>query len=161
VQELEAQLQGLLGDISILQRRLYGNRTEKAHTSENQLTFAGILQHEQALREELAALVQKLREADAAESKADAAKVRPAPKGRRDLSTSTLPRLVMELPSPVLEAQGGVRDGFEESYELMQQRARTMVLVKRRVKYRMPEASAGPQIQIAPAAAYSVAQHSA
>jgi len=59
---------------------------------------------------------------------------RPTPKGRRDLSASNLPRVVVEILDEEHEASGVRRIGFEDSLQLMFKRGGFSVLVKRVAK---------------------------
>jgi transposase len=59
---------------------------------------------------------------------------RPKPKGRRDLSVSSLPTVIVELTDPEL-AKKGKLIGYEESRQLLFQRGGFKVLVKRMAKY--------------------------
>lgn len=69
---------------------------------------------------------------------------RPKPKGRRDLSLSQLPQVVVELTDPGLAAKGRLI-GFDESRQLIRQQAAWKVLVRRVAKYEVP-AEDGPTV---------------
>ena len=64
VSSLEDALTGLAHENALLKRRLYGNRTERSHSSELQLTIGDLLADETKLQAELNAAVTKA-EADA------------------------------------------------------------------------------------------------
>src|SRR5690348_12418245 len=93
VSSLEDALTGLAHENALLKRRLYGNRTERSHTSELQLALGDLLAGETALQTELDAAIAK------AEDAAPAATIpsqpgKPRPHGRRDLRASALPGYV-------------------------------------------------------------------
>ena len=64
-----------------------------------------------------------------------AAGPRATPKGRRDLSVSKLPRVLVEILDEEREASGCRRIGFEDSRQLMFRRGGFAILVKRVAKY--------------------------
>lgn len=102
-----------------------------------------------ALQKQLEALVAQQNEASPAQPASDpasppAAKQKVTPKGRRDLSASTLPRVVVDITDAKL-AQLGKLIGYEESYQLMYVRGGFKVLEKRTAKYEVPSAS-GPTV---------------
>ena len=141
---LEGQIAALQGalinhatEIELLKRRLFGPRTERGGTSELQLRLGDLLAQQEALQKQLDEALAKKREEQAGASPPPAAPPpaeRPKPKGRRDLSVSSLPTVVVELTDPEL-AKKGKLIGFEESRELMYEPGGFKVLVKRRAKY--------------------------
>ncbi|MCA9641514.1 MAG: IS66 family transposase, partial [Myxococcales bacterium] len=138
----------------LLKRRLYGNKTERARTTETQLSFGELLKDEAALDEQLAQAVadaQSAAEANEAAAPAEPPGETPTPKqrGRRDLSTSKLPRVVVDFVNEQLEQQGVERIGFDEAFALMVKRASVSILVMRTAKYRLDTPS-GPLIESAP-----------
>lgn len=148
VASLEDTIANLAQENALLKRRLFGNRTERSHTSELQLALGDLLAGEAKLQQELDDAVGKvddaLGQAADAVGKADdapgpepkpAAGPRVTPRGRRDLSTSTLPRVAVEILDPQREASGCRRIGFEDSMQLMFRRGGFSVLVKRVAKY--------------------------
>ncbi len=134
VASLEDTITNLAHENSLLKRRLYGNRTERSHTSELQLALGDLLAGEAELQKALDDAVGKVQGAVEPEPK-PAAGPRPAPKGRRDLSLSKLPRVVIEILHEELEESGCRRIGFEDSSQLMFRRGGFAVLVKRVAKY--------------------------
>lgn len=64
-------------------------------------------------------------------------KAKAKPKGRRDLSASTLPRFLLEICDEEME-KSCKRIGFDESLQLMYRRGGFSVLVKRTAKYEVP-----------------------
>jgi transposase len=139
VASLEDALTGLAHENALLKRRLYGNRTERSQTSEFQLAIGDLLAGETRLQAELATAVAK---ADEAAPPPVAPPGKPRPHGRRDLSTSTLPRVPVEILHAELEASGCRRIGFDESYHLMYRPGGFAVLVKRVARYEVIEAGA-------------------
>jgi transposase len=134
VSSLEETIGHLAHENELLKRRLFGNKTERSRTSELQLALGGLLAGEAELQRELDAAVDKVQDAvDPAPKPAKGA--RPTPKGRRDLSASTLPRVVVEILDEEHEASGVRRIGFEDSLQLMFKRGGFSVLVKRVAKY--------------------------
>jgi transposase len=134
--ELQTQNQHLKHDIMLLQRKLYGVRTEQTGTEEQQRLFTEMAEAEAALQNALI----EAEEAATARKAAEAAEPKPraagaAPKGRRDLSQSKLPRVEVEIPSSALEALGLPRVGCDTSYELIARKASYAVLVKKTVRY--------------------------
>ena len=121
----------------LLKRRLFGNKTEKAQTSELQLALGSLLDEEKQLQKQLdeavsnAALAGK--EGDGTPSR-PSEKTRAKPTGRRDLLASGLPQVPLELLDAELE-KTAKRIGFEQSLHLMHIRGGYSVLVKRTAKY--------------------------
>lgn len=134
VASLEDTITNLAHEIALLKRRLYGNRTEHSQTSELQLQLGDLLASEAELQKELDGAIGKAKDALGPEPK-PASGSRPAPKGRRDLNLSKLPRVLVEILHEELEAQGCRRIGFEESCQVMFRRGGFAVLVKRVAKY--------------------------
>ncbi|MBA3844478.1 MAG: IS66 family transposase [Actinobacteria bacterium] len=124
----------------LLKRRLFGNKTERNHTSEAQLALGDLLAAEARLQQELDAAVAKAEKETGAESNPPGERAKP--KGRRDLFASNLPRSLVEIFDEELEAKGCRRIGFEESKQLMFRRGGFSVLVKRVAKYEVIEAGA-------------------
>src|SRR5205814_6552274 len=90
VASLEDTITNLAHEITILQRRLYGNRTERSGTTELQLALGDLLAGEQQLQKDLAAAVGN---AEAATEPNDDPSKPPSgqpgkPRGRRDLPAS-------------------------------------------------------------------------
>jgi len=129
---LRETIVNLTHENELLKRRLYGNKTERTHTSELQLTLGELLNDEKQLQKELNAAVAAAQK----EGNDNEAPVKPQqkPKGRRDLSLSDLPKVLVEIKDEELE-RTGKRIGFEESRELMFRRGGWSVLVKRVAKY--------------------------
>jgi len=127
---------------TLLKRRLYGNKTEKSHTSELQLTLGNLLDSEKELTKELEQAAKAAR--DAAEGEAENKPSNPPsekkaskPTGRRDLSVSSLPRVPVEIVDAELE-QRAKRIGHDVSYQLIYRRGGFAVLVRQVVKYELP-----------------------
>lgn len=140
VASLEDTITNLAHENALLKRRLFGNKTERSHTREAQLALGDLLAAEAQLQKELDAALKRAKDAMDPErdpkppgDPRDGAKAKP--KGRRDLSTSKLPRCPVEILDPALEAQGCRRIRFEDSYQLMYQRGGFAVLVKRVAQY--------------------------
>jgi transposase len=138
VASLEDTITNLAHENALLKRRLFGNKTERSHTSEAQLALGDLLAAEAQLQKELDAALEGVKDAIDPDPKPsggprDGAKAKP--KGRRDLSASKLPRCPVEILDPALEAQGCRRIRFEDSYQLMYQRGGFAVLVKRVAQY--------------------------
>jgi transposase len=140
VATLEDTIANLAHEITLLQRRLYGNKTERSHTAEAQLALGELLAGEAALQRELDGAVGKVKDALEPETKpATGERNGTKPKGRRDLSTSKLPRVLVEILDEGREANGCRRIGFEDSRQLMFRRGGFAVLVKRVAKYEVIE----------------------
>ena len=133
VASLEDTIANLAHENTLLKRRLYGNRTERSHTGELQLALGDLLAGEAELQKTLDDAVGKVK--DALEPDPKPASPRPTPKGRRDLSLSKLPRVVVEILHEEHEQSGYRRIGFEDSSQLMFRRGGFAVLVKRVAKY--------------------------
>ena len=88
---LRETILNLTHENELLKRRIYGNKTERARTSEMQLTLGDLLDAEKRLQKQLDDAVAKTRADSNVESPPNE-KERTKPKGRRDLSTSDLPR---------------------------------------------------------------------
>ena len=142
-ESLRETLLNLSHENELLKRRIYGNKTERTQTSELQLTLGSLLDTEKQLQRELDEAVTKAHGSDdegGAKPPAD----KPKPKGRRDLSTSDLPRFLLEILDEELE-KTAKRIGFEESLQLMFRRGGFSVLVKRTAKYELPSKD-GPTV---------------
>lgn len=134
VASLEETIGNLAHENALLKRRLYGNKTERSRTSELQLALGELLAGEAQLQGELDAAVGKAKDAIEPEPK-PAPGPRATPKGRRDLSVSKLPRVLVEILDEEREASGCRRIGFEDSRQLMFRRGGFAILVKRVAKY--------------------------
>ena len=134
VASLEETIGNLAHENALLKRRLYGNKTERSRTSELQLALGDLLASEAQLQKDLDDAVGKAKDAVEPEAK-PAPGPRATPKGRRDLSVSKLPRVLVEILDEEREASGCRRIGFEDSRQLMFRRGGFAVLVKRVAKY--------------------------
>jgi transposase len=141
VSTLEETIVNLAHENQLLKRRLFGNKTERSHTSETQLALGDLLATEARLQKELdAAVAQAKKDAGGGDGRPDATGERPKPKGRRDLLASKLPRFTVEILDEELEAKEGYRRiGFDDSGQLMFRRGGFMVLVKRVARYEKVE----------------------
>jgi transposase len=146
VAALEASLVDYADENELLKRKLFGPRSERTGTSELQLPLAGILTPDElALKKQLEAL-------DGAGSgdptsplpEPKEPKERPKPKGRRDLSKSKLPKILIEIGDEELEATAK-RIGYEDSCQLMRRPGGFAVLVIRRAKYEV-QTPLGPSV---------------
>lgn len=144
VASLEETIANLAQENTLLKRRLFGNKTERSHTSEAQLALGDLLAAEARLQKELDAAVAKAEKEAGTEPKSPGQPPgeRAKPKGRRDLFASNLPRSLVEILDEELEAKGCRRIGFEDSAQLMFRRGGFSVLVKRVAKYEVIEAGA-------------------
>lgn len=134
VASLQETIGSLAHENALLKRKLYGNKTERSQTSELQLALGELLAGEARLQGELDAAVGKAKDAIEPEPK-PAPGPRATPKGRRDLSVSKLPRVLVEILDEEREASGCRRIGFEDSQQLMFRRGGFAILVKRVAKY--------------------------
>lgn len=98
----------------LLKRRIYGNKTERFRTSELQLALGDLLDSEKQLQKELETAVAAAGAAGGKTEPQPDAVAKPKPTGRRDLSTSKLPRFLLEIVDEELE-KTATRIGFEES----------------------------------------------
>jgi transposase len=136
VATLEETIANLAHENAILKRRLFGNKTERIHTSEAQLAFGDMLAAEKRLQKELdEAIAGTKAEAGVAGQEPGTPGERKKPKGRRNLLASNLPRYEVEILDEELEARGCRRIGFEDSAQLMFRRGGFAVLVKRVARY--------------------------
>jgi len=85
VASLEETIANLAHENALLKRRLFGNKTERSHTSEAQLAFGDLLAAEERLQKELDAAVAKAKEDAGGEQQPATPGGRKKPKGRRDL----------------------------------------------------------------------------
>jgi hypothetical protein len=125
----------------ILKRRLFGNKMERTRTNEMQLTLGDLLDCEKELQKELEKATAAAREAAAEQANGSSEpgnETKPSkPKGRRDLSASSLPKVPVEIIDPELEKRGK-RIGHDVSYQLIYRRGGFAVLVRQVVKYELP-----------------------
>jgi len=70
---------------------------------------------------------------------------RPKPKGRRDLSVSKLPKVVVEFTDPELAKKGRLI-GWDESRQLIRDPGGFKVLVKKTAKYELPATGGGTTV---------------
>jgi transposase len=137
-ESLRETILNLTHENELLRRRIYGNKTERGQTSELQLTLGDLLDAEKRLQNQLDEALAKAQGASHdAEAPGSTGEAKPKPKGRRDLSTSDLPRFLIEVLDEQLE-KTAKRIGFEESLQLMYRRGGFSVLVKRVAKYEVP-----------------------
>lgn len=133
---LRETIVNLTHENELLKRRLFGTKSERSQTSELQLTLGNLLDAEKQLERELNAAVQSVEDADGDGPSSPAPSAnKKKPKGRRDLSASSL--FLLEVLDEQLEATAK-RIGWEESLQLMFRRGGYMVLVKRTAKYEVP-----------------------
>jgi hypothetical protein len=135
VASLEETIANLAHENLLLKRKLFGNKTERGHTSEMQLALGDLLATESGCKKSWTRLSPKQRRTRGTRPSVPAPATRTRSKGRRDLLASKLPRFVMEVRDEELEAQGCRRIGFEDSGQLMFRRGGFMVLVKRLARY--------------------------
>jgi transposase len=138
VVSLEETLMGLAHENALLKRRLFGKKSERSHTSELQLTIGDLLADESKLQKDLDDAVAKAAE-HAPPPTTPEGTGKPRPHGRRNLLTSNLPRVLLEIVHEELEERGCRRIGFEESSHLGFRRGGFYVLVKRIAKYEVIE----------------------
>jgi transposase len=144
---LESSLVGHANEIELMRRKLFGPRSERGGTSELQLALGPLLADQSALQAQLNALVRKAEAAAQAPAAPADKPPRKPPTGRRDLSLSALPQVVVDIADPDLAARGKLID-WEISRQLMHQNACWKVLVRRLAKYELP---ATPAVDEAPA----------
>ena len=120
----------------MLKRRLYGNKTERSHTSELQLALGDLLAGEAPLQQ---ALDKQVEDATNAAPPPPEGTGTPRPHGRRNLLASKLPRVVLEILHEALEARGCRRVGFEDAAQLAYRPGGFYVLIKRVAKYEVLE----------------------
>ena len=148
---LQSTLVNYANDVELYKRKLYGTKSERSGTSELQLTLGALLDQQVVLQKQLEALVAQQNDASPAQpapasdpASPPAAKPKATPKGRRDLSASTLPRVVVKIEDAKLALVGKLI-GYDESYELLFVRGGFKVLQKRLAKYELPSPS-GPTV---------------
>jgi hypothetical protein len=95
VDSLQETIVNLAHENELLKRRLYGTKTERLRTSENQLALGDLLNEQKQLQKQLDAAVKKAKSAgDESSEPAPPPAPKAKPKGRRDLLSSDLPRTV-------------------------------------------------------------------
>ena len=127
-------------EIELLKRRLFGQRSERTGTNEDQLLLGDLLAEAAELQKQLDAL--NAAGGNAGGDKPDDApkpKDKAKPKGRRDLAQSSLPQVVVDIHDPELAAKGKLID-YEVSRQLGFRRGGFFVIVKRTAKYELPTA---------------------
>jgi transposase len=149
IQSLHETIGNLTQENDLLRRRLLGNKTERSHTSEMQLTLGNLLEVQKALQEQLDEAVRKAaEEAEHNGGAGDTSAKRKHGGGRPKLDASNLPRTIVEIKDATLE-ETAQRIGFDDSYLYLRKRGGWFVLVKRTIKYEVPSAS-GPSVLAAP-----------
>ncbi len=136
VAALQSALVNHATEIELLKRRLFGPRSERGGTSELQLLLGDMLAQQAALQKQLDDALAKKREGEEAKPPPPPPAARPKPKGRRDLSASSLPTIVVDLTDPKLAKKGRLI-GYDESRQLLFERGGFKVLVKRMAKYEL------------------------
>jgi transposase len=132
---LQETIVNLAHENELLKRRLYGTKTERLRTSENQLALGDLLNDAKQLQKQLDEAVAKAKsEGHSSNDPAPPPTPKTKPKGRRDLLSSDLPRILVEIRDPKLE-QTSKHIGWDESPQLMYRRGGFSVLVKRTAKY--------------------------
>jgi transposase len=137
VDSLQQTIVNLAHENELLKRRLYGNKTEKLRTSENQLALGNLLDDEKQLQQQLAEAVAKAQSESEMEAAPPAAAPKAKPKGRRDLAACNLPKVLLEILDEDLE-KSAKRIGWDVSHLLLFRRGGFSVLVKRVAKYEVP-----------------------
>ena len=146
---LESALIQHADEIALLKRKLFGARSERGGTHEMQLLLGEILTDQAVLQkhlDELRGAPSTTGDDDKKEPKQD----RPKPKGRRDLSVSMLPKVVVDITDAELAAKGGQVFDYEESRQLGRRRGGFYVVVKRIAKYKLPSAEGSTVLSAAP-----------
>ena len=146
---LEESLTDLAHENALLKRRLFGTKTERSQTSELQLALGDLLATEAKLQADLDAAVEKA-EGAAPEPDPQQGKGTPRRHGRRNLFTSNLPRVPVEIRDPALEARGARLIRFEDSTQLAFRRGGFFVVVKRVAQYEVVEESAATVVPAPP-----------
>jgi len=131
-------------ELALLKHRLFVAKAERVDLTQLQLEFATILARAQDIAAQLdghgAPLTPASASGDDDEPRGRIRKSRTTPPpGRRDLRTLALPAQRVEIVDETLEG-GFPRCGFEESSQLMWQRASWRVVVIARAKYQTPAA---------------------
>jgi transposase len=135
---LQETIVNLAHENELLKRRLYGNKTERLRTSENQLALGDLLNDEKQLKKQLDETLAKAKaESDQTAPPSPPGGAKAKPKGRRDLSTSDLPQVLLEILDEDLE-KTAKRIGWDVSRQLLFRRGGFSVLVKRVAKYEVP-----------------------
>jgi transposase len=135
---LRETIVNLTHENQLLKRRIFGNKTERMQTSELQLSLGSLLDEEKQLQKQLDDAVANAKAADSnGNPSRPSEKPKTKPTGRRDLLTSGLPQIPLEILDADLE-KTAKRIGFEQSLHLMHIRGGYSVLVKRTAKYEIP-----------------------
>lgn len=146
-ESLQETIVNLAHENELLKRRIYGNKTEKLRTSENQLALGDLLDDEKQLQAQLAEAVANAKpESEAPPPPPAEPKVKP--KGRRDLALSDLPKVLLEIRHDELE-KTAKHIGWDVSHQLLFRRGGFSVLVKRVAKYEVASET-GPTVVSVP-----------
>jgi transposase len=137
VDSLQETIVNLAHENELLKRRIYGNRTEKLRTSENQLALGNLLDDEKQLQAQLAEAVAEAKPEPETSASPPATAPKAKPKGRRDLAACNLPKVLLEILDEDLE-KTAKRIGWDVSHQLLFRRGGFSVLVKRVAKYEVP-----------------------
>ena len=137
VSSLQDTIVNLAHENELLKRRLFGNKTERLHTSEHQLALGDLLDEQKQLQKQLNAAVAAVKTEADQDEPPPPVKAKTKPKGRRDLSTSDLPQVLLEILDEDLE-KTAKRIGWDVSRQLLFRRGGFSVLVKRVAKYEVP-----------------------
>lgn len=126
-----------LEQLQLLRRNLFVAKAERKEACAEQLAFDTLLGEVKHLEKALADTPSPSGEEDDEKKRRRA---RPSPTGRRDLASSTLPVVRVELTDPELEGKA-TRIGFEESSRLGYERGGLRRIVLARAVYKVTEAA--------------------
>jgi len=149
LEKLRHAYRRVLEELALMRKRLFTAKSERKDTTAEQLAFEGMLAEASLLASALAAAEQAAREQQAqqAEQKAPDApdgpesskkedEPAPKPKGRRNLASSTLPVVRVEILDPELEGKAE-RIDFEESSRLGYERGGARHIILARAVYKV------------------------
>ncbi|MBL9025072.1 MAG: transposase, partial [Myxococcales bacterium] len=139
---LNSSLLAYIAENDLLKRRLFGTKSERTNTSEFQLLLEGLFAEDAALRKQLEQALapggnganEDGEDAKTGSGDKEKKKPRAKPKGRRDLSASSLPKITVDIDDPELAKQGRLIK-HESTFELMHVRGGLRVLEKRTAVY--------------------------
>jgi transposase len=124
--------------MALLERRIFLAKAERIDTAQLELEYTELRAR---LETSVGGPAIGVPEATEANEDSTQPKENCKPRGRRDLSLSSLPQERIELLDEALEAAGAERIGFEESCRLGMKRGGAFCIVVARVKYKVAEAA--------------------
>ena len=151
LQRLRQAYTNALEQLQLAKRRLFVAKAERHEAVPEQLQLDLLMQQAEQLGQQLAQAEQTLTGlGDGLKNRSDRKGSQATPKGRRNLATSELPLIRVEIDDPELEGKAE-RIGFEDSWKLGYERGGMRRIQVARAVYKLPTSTDETEIVTAPA----------